>query len=542
MFENILDVRNEVPINGLVNLADKYGPIYKVTLYGQVFVVVNSVRLLEELSDETRFHKVLSPGLESIKTGKASGLLGSRSEDDPDWSQAHRILMPAFGPLAITNMFDEMYAIAMQLVTTWSREPEHIQATEDFTRLTLDSIALCAMDYRFNSFYHDDLHPFVKAMNRNLGAGNGPSTIFGILSLLTKPKRKGVNEDRLFMESIAKELVQNRRNHPTDKKDLLSAMINGKDPRTGEKMRDDLITANMTTFLVAGHETTSGLLSFALAYLLKTPTSLQTAQKKVDKIVGQERVQIHHLKEMKYLNAVLRETLRLNPTVPAYVRQIRPDYQEPSPSLGGYAINRDWKIYALVSKTGKDPEVYGEDANDFKPKRMLDDQFDQLPKSAWKPFGTGIPACIGRAFAWQEALLAMTLILQHFDIRLEDPHYGIRVKQTLTVKPRDLYIRVTPRRKIDALPIQQSVPLNGHEPPTASQGANNQESTTQGDYTPELLILFGSNTGTCQTLAQRLAADAPHHGYRANIVDMDSGIADLQKANKVVVVTASYEG
>ena len=257
---NILDVRDEVPINGFQNLADKYGPIYKVTIFGQELVVVSSVRILEELSDEARFHKVLSGGLERIKNGKASGLFTAKGEDDPDWGQAHRILMPAFGPLAITNMFDEMHDIATQLVLKWARKgPEYrIQASEDFTRLTLDTIALCSMDYRFNSFYSDEMHPFIQAMTRTLGSGNAPSSVYGIIHRLTGGRDKGVAEDQEFMHQVAKELVQHRRNSPTEKKDLLNAMIQGKDPKTGESMRDDLITANMTTFLIAGHETTSG--------------------------------------------------------------------------------------------------------------------------------------------------------------------------------------------------------------------------------------------------------------------------------------------
>ena len=267
---NVLDVRNEVPINGLGNLADKYGPIYKITMYGQELVVVSSVKLLDELCDETRFHKVLPGGLERIKGENASSLFTSRSEDDPDWSQAHRILVPAFGPLAIPNMFDEMHDIATQLVLKWARKgPEHrIQATEDFTRLTLDTIALCSMDYRFNSFYSEEMHPFVQAMTSTLGSGNGPTTVYGIIQRLAGTKDKSVLESKAYMSATAKELVQHRREHPTEKKDLLNAMITGKDPKTGESMRDDLITSNMITFLVAGHETTSGQYHIAFLQLV----------------------------------------------------------------------------------------------------------------------------------------------------------------------------------------------------------------------------------------------------------------------------------
>ena len=539
---NILDVRDEVPINGLQTLADMYGPIYKITLFGQELVVVSSVKMVEELSDEARFHKVLAGGLERIKGQKASGLFTAKGEDDPDWGQAHRVLMPAFGPLAITNMFDEMYDIATQLVLKWARKgPEYrIPATEDFTRLTLDTIALCAMDYRFNSFYQNEMHPFVQAMTRMLGAGNGPSTVFGILHRLMGGKQQGIADDRALMERIANELVQYRRNNSSEKRDLLNAMIKGKDPKTGESMRDALITANMTTFLIAGHETTSGLLSFAFANLLKNPATLQAAQAEVDAVVGQGKIKVNNLKEFKYLNAVLREALRLNPTVPAFVRQIRPENEEAQPSLGGYALDRNWKVIALISKSGKDAEVFGEDANEFHPERMLDGNFEKLPKSAWKPFGTGTRACIGRAFAWQEALLVMAIILQNFDVRLDDPHYEMRVKQTLTVKPRDFYIRATPRKGLDATKIQRSM-LSGDEM-HCMNGVHGQKRPDSAKGFTELLILFGSNTGTCQTLAQRLTSDAEQYGYKGKVVDMDSGITDLQDAKNTVIITASYEG
>ena len=283
-----------------------------------------------------------------------------------------------------------------------------------------------------------------------------------------------------------------------------------------------------------------GLLSFALANLLRNPATLRTAQEEVDAVLGRGTIKVNHLKELKYLNGVLRETLRLTPTVPAFSRQLRPDDTDPQPSLGGYAINHDTKIVALICKSGRDPEVYGEDANEFKPERMMDGKFEKLPKSAWKPFGTGVRACIGRAFAWQEALLVLAVILQNFDIRLDDPHYEMRVKQTLTLKPRDFYIHTTPRKGLDATAIQRSMLSTDIAP--HSNGVNGHSSSIVSDKLDDLLILFGSNTGTCQTLATRLAADAMSHGYQGKVLDMDSGIADIETAKNAVVITASYEG
>ena len=160
---NLFTLRDEVPINGLSSLADEFGPIYKLSFPGVSggydMVVISSMKLLEEISDEKRFHKVVSAGLDRLNEDGPRGLFSSRSEIDPDWGQAHRVLVPAFGPLSIIDMFDEMHDIASQLILKWARKgPDfRIPVTEDFTRLTLDTIALCAMGYRFNSFYQEDM-------------------------------------------------------------------------------------------------------------------------------------------------------------------------------------------------------------------------------------------------------------------------------------------------------------------------------------------------------------------------------------------------
>ena len=84
----------------------------------------------------------------------------------------------------------------------------------------------------------------------------------------------------------------------------LNAMLNGTDPKTGEKMSDDSVTDNMITFLVAGHETTSGLLSFVFYYLLRNPAAYQKAQQEVDNVIGKGPITIEHLSNIPYINAV----------------------------------------------------------------------------------------------------------------------------------------------------------------------------------------------------------------------------------------------
>lgn len=148
----------------------------------------------------------------------------------------------------------EMHEILTQLVLKWARYgPENpIDATDDFTRLALDSIAVCAMDTRFNSFYKETMHPFPQAMAEVLAEAARRSARLAIANRLMRSSEKKYRENIEVMQSVAQSIIARRRQHPVDKKDLLNAMLNGKDPKTGEKMSDNNVANNMITFLIAG--------------------------------------------------------------------------------------------------------------------------------------------------------------------------------------------------------------------------------------------------------------------------------------------------
>lgn len=149
-------------------------------------------------------------------------------------------------------------------------------------------------------------------------------------------------------------------------------------------------------------------------------------------------------------------------------------------------------------------------------------------------------ACIGRAFAWQEALLATALILQNFDVTLDDPAYEMKVVQTLTIKPKDFYMRAKLRPGITATHLQQmlmSLPRSEQQHDIGKAG-----DTSNGDAARSVTILYGSNTGTCQALAQKLSTRAKQSGYNSTVLEMDAAMGTLPKDQPVVVITASYEG
>jgi cytochrome P450/NADPH-cytochrome P450 reductase len=107
----------------------------------------------------------------------------------------------------------------------------------------------------------------------------------------------------------------------------------------------------------------------------------------------------------------------------------------------------------------------------FKPERMLGDNFKESAECSvegklsspqgmfgakiLQPFGTGVRAYIGRAFAWQEALMVMAMLLQNFSFQLDDPSYNLRIKQTLTIKPLGLKMRSTLRHGMNATDLER---------------------------------------------------------------------------------------
>lgn len=281
---------------------------------------------------------------------------------------------------------DEMYDLATQLVAKWARGgPEaRINVTDDYTRLTLDSIALCAMGKRFNSFYSEEMHPFVGAMVRFLVESGMRPRKTRLESFLWREPERQYWKDIEYMKGVCKELIEHRRANPVEKKDLLNAMLFGRDPKTKERLTDESVVNNMITFLIAGHETTSGMLSFITYYLLKSPDACDKARKEVDTVVGTGPVTVDHLTKLPYLEAIMREALRLTPTAPGFSITSLPGHGDQVIGGGKYHIPDGATIFCNLSAVGRDKTVFGEDADDFRPERMLGENFAKLPPNAWK--------------------------------------------------------------------------------------------------------------------------------------------------------------
>lgn len=220
------------------------------------------------------------------------------------------------------GMFDNMLDVSSQMVQKWDRQgPAHpIDCADDFTRLAYDTIALCAFNYRFNQFYRDHPHPFAEQMGEVLIESGKRANRLGIQNMLAYKDEQRRQRNVKHMHEVCDEVVRERQMNPRPElNDLLNKMLEGEDPQTGEKLSTENIRYQMATFLVAGHETTSSTLSFLFYHLTANPEKLLKAQQEVDSVVGNSTLTVSMLPKLKYIDACLKETLRVSSVVPVFV-------------------------------------------------------------------------------------------------------------------------------------------------------------------------------------------------------------------------------
>jgi cytochrome P450 / NADPH-cytochrome P450 reductase len=535
---NMLSLDSSAPVQNLTRLAKELGPIFWLDMMGAPIVVVSGHDLVDELSDERRFDKAVRGPLRRVRAIAGDGLF-TADTTEPNWSKAHNILLQPFGNRAMQSYHPSMVDIAEQLVKKWERlnADDEIDVVHDMTALTLDTIGLCGFDYRFNSFYRRDYHPFVESLVRSL------ETIMMIRGLplenwWMQKRRRDLAGDVAFMNEMVDEIVAERRKAAeaaADKKDMLGAMMTGVDRVTGDQLDDVNIRYQINTFLIAGHETTSGLLSYTLYALLKHPDVLKKAYEEVDRVLGPDvdaRPTYQQVTQLAYITQILKEALRLWPPAPAY--GISP-LQDEAIGSGKYKLKKGTFITVLVTALHRDASVWGPNPDAFNPENFSREAEAARPVNAWKPFGNGQRACIGRGFAMHEAALAIGMILQRF--KLIDVHrYQLALKETLTIKPDGFKLKVRPRSG------KERGDYAGAAPAAATSATSAPRARTRPGHNTPLLVLYGSNLGTAEELATRVADLAEVNGFATRLAPLDDFAGRLPEEGGVLIFCASYNG
>lgn len=528
---NVLSVDASAPLQSLKKIADEQGPIFWLDMMGTPIVFVSGADLVEELCDEKRFDKSVRGPLRKLRVIGGDGLFTGDTKT-PNWGKAHNILMPTFSQKSMHDYLPMMIDIAEQLMLKWERlnTDDEVDVPRDMIGLTLDTIGLCGFDYRFNSFYNDDFHPFIDALTRTLEIAMMQRGL-PLESVFLRRRLKQLEQDVDYMNTLVDEIIRERRKTGGDQNDLLNFMLAGKDPISGEGLSDENIRYQINTFLIAGHETTSGMLSFALYYLLKNPDVLKRAYKEADEVLGRDvsiPPSMAQIGQLNYIRAVLLEALRLWPTAPAF--SVAPFEDE---TIGGkYPLPKGIFVSVLGLSLHRDKTVWGDDPDVFNPENFMGDAEAKRHPAGYKPFGNGQRACIGRQFAMQEAVMVMGMLLQRFHL-YDHTDYQLKIKETLSLKPDDFRIKVRVREDI----------VRGTGVSAATVPAENAvDRERRPKHDTPLCVLYGSNLGTTEGLARDVAQMAEVNGFSVTMGALDDYIGRLPTDGAVILLSASYNG
>ncbi|MGW7642019.1 cytochrome P450, partial [Streptomyces decoyicus] len=501
------------PIQQFMDLARIHGPVFKRKFGDHETLFLASLDLVTELADESRFSKAKSVVLENVREFTGDGLFTAYN-DEPNWAKAHEVLMPAFALGSMRTYHPAMLKAVRRVMAAWDRrvaDGTPVQVAEDMTRMTLDTIGLAGFGFDFESFSRGDTeHPFVEAMVRCLE--------WSLTKISRDPDADHSAADAAFrtdadyLASVVDEVIAARTaSGESGDDDLLGLMLGARgqeDGAAGDGPALDLanIRNQVITFLIAGHETTSGALSFALYYLLKDPLALRMVQREADELWGDQAdpdPSFEDIGRLPFTRQVLNETLRLWPTAGAFFRQAREDTL-----LGGrYPLKAGEPVMVLTPMLHRDP-VWGDNPELFDPSRFSPEAEAARSPHAYKPFGTGERACIGRQFALHEATMLLALLAHRYRL-VDDCDYQLRIKETLTLKPEGFTLTLAARTPADRAAVRAALAvLPGSAETTGGDAATDEGLPTRVLQGTGLLLLHGSNYGTCREFAERLADEA----------------------------------
>ena len=523
------------PIQQAMALMREHGPVFVRRLYGRDTLFVGDLDMVAELADEQRFAKHIGPGLENVREFAADGLFTAYN-DEPNWAKAHDILMPAFALGSMRTYHPVMLKVARRLIDSWDRDARAgrpVNVPDDMTRMTLDTIGLAGFGYDFGSFERPEPHPFVESMVRCLE--------WSMTRLARVPGRDysaadaAFRDDSAYLAQVVDDVIAARSG--TDQsaaEDLLGLMLTAEHPADGTTLDTANIRNQVITFLIAGHETTSGAMSFALYYLAKHPTALQLVRREADELWGDRadpEPTYDEVGKLAYTRQVLNEALRLWPTAAVFSRQAREDTL-----LGGRVALRAGQAALVLTPMLHRQPVWGDNPELFDPSRFTPEAEETRSVHAFKPFGTGERACIGRQFALHEATMLLAMLVHRYQLR-DHADYRLTVKETLTLKPEGFTLTLTPRTTADRAhtPLPGATPAAQAESATAALPARVRPGTSA-------LFLHGSNYGTCRDFAAQLADEAAAIGCATQVAPLDDYAGGLPTDRPVVITAASYNG
>jgi len=362
-----------------------------------------------------------------LSAALANGLLTVEADQ---WKLQRRALAPLFNLRTVHGFTTAMLEAADAAVERLSRhEGQVVDVADEATRITVDVLERTIFSDGFGS-NPDDIRAAMTAYFNTVGRID-PLDILGVPSIVPRPRRWKLRPTLKFFEETIDEIIALRQRRlaadPTSvPRDILTLLLEARDPDSGKALSDVEVRANILTFIAAGQETTANCITWTLYLLSQSHEWRERVQAEADNEWGS----LDSLADrLVVTRAVIDEANRLYPPITAISRTAL-DYDE----LAGETIKPGTLIVIAPYVLHRHRALWTR-PNAFDPNRFFGKARESVDRFAYLPFGVGPRICIGATFAIQEASIMVATIMRHFTLEMVSGSTPWPV-QKVTLRPK----------------------------------------------------------------------------------------------------------
>ena len=396
------------------------------TYRNRITYVADPARIKRILLDDfTEFPKTI---IERYVLSKLLGK-GILTAHGPEWRWQRQAAAPLFRPAEIQRYAPVMTAAAEAAIEDWRQLPpgEVRYVDRDTTRATFGVIA----DTMLHSRDPAVTEALERAHRDYLLPLSWPG-VYGALGLpgwLPFPRKSARRRAETDMRQSVGNLVRRRRAGADDRDDLMTRLLNAKDPETGQSMGDEQMVDNLLTFLLAGHETSAKSLAWMLYLVALSPEWEERLLAEVRRVAGDEPIGAGHAERLTDVAMFIKEGMRLYPPISSLARVATRDVD-----LDGTPVKKDGIIVMPIFAIHRHRKLW-EDPARFDPERFSPEREAQQVRYQYLPFGAGPRVCIGASFAMLEATILLASFVRAARFRVPEGHVPVPLSR-IALQPK----------------------------------------------------------------------------------------------------------